>query len=185
MATITNRPTPCMAFGESSAVLIRRIAQGDRQALGALYDRFAGLVNGLARLVLHDPAEAEDVVQTVFIQVWRQADRYDSSRATPEAWLNSLARTRALDQLRRRTHRRETQDDQEPRPVDAPLADRIAVRAALGRLPETERRTLELAYYEDLTQREIAARLDTPLGTVRTRTRNGMIRLRKRLSSTT
>ncbi len=175
---------PGEVVAESSAVLIERIAQGDQQALGTLYDRFAGLVNGLALRVLHDPAEAEDVVQTVFIQVWRQAAQYDRSRGVPEAWITVLARTRALDQLRRRSHRREIlAADQAPRSAEAPpLAEQIAVRAALARLPEMERRTLELAYYQGLSQTEIAERLKTPVGTVKTRTRNGMIRLRRQLT---
>ncbi len=171
-------------FEESSAVLMGRIAQGDQQALGTLYDRFAGLVNGLALRVLHDPAEAEDVVQTVFIQIWRQADRYDPSRGVPEAWITVLARTRALDQLRRRTHRREILTaDQGPRSAEAPpWAEQIALRAALAHLPEMERRTIELAYYRGLSQTEIAEYLKTPVGTVKTRTRNGMIRLRRQLA---
>ncbi len=168
---------------ESSAVLIKKIADGDQQALGALYDRFAGLINGLALQVVLDPADAEDVVQTVFIQVWRHADQYDPRRGAPEAWLTVLARTRSLDVLRRRARRREApQDGQGPQAsYAASLPEQIAVRAALARLPEMERRTLELAYYDGLSQTEIAAHLATPVGTVKTRTRNGMMRLRRQL----
>ncbi len=183
---MARKAEPGEMVGESAAVLINKVAQGDQQALGTLYDRFAGLVNGLALRLLRDPADAEDVVQTVFIQVWRHADQYDPRRGAPEAWLTVLARTRALDQLRRRAHRREAQPDGPgPRAATASgsLAEQIAVRTALARLPEMERRTLELAYFDGLSQTEIAANLSTPVGTVKTRTRNGMIRLRRQLGS--
>ncbi len=169
---------------ETSAALIERIAQGDQQALRALYDRYAGLVNGLALRVLHDPADAEDVVQTVFIQVWRQADRFDARRGAPEAWIHVLARTRALDHLRRRTQRREEQEEEDgPDSAASPssIVHQLSVREALARLPERERRALELAYYEGLTQMEIAERLQTPVGTIKTRIRSAMIRLRRDL----
>ncbi|HVQ31974.1 MAG TPA: sigma-70 family RNA polymerase sigma factor [Vicinamibacteria bacterium] len=159
--------------------LLRRLTGGDAAALGELYDRFAGLVNGLALRILRNTAEAEDVVQEVFVQVWRQAERFDPSRGSPEAWLCTIARTRALDRLRRRTARREEASEAAPGVSAAPRTEEaLAVRKALEGLSADQRHALELAYYEGLTHTEIAARLGEPLGTVKTRIRTAMIRLR-------
>jgi RNA polymerase sigma-70 factor (ECF subfamily) len=164
---------------EAAASLIRRLTRGDHKALGEFYDLYAGLVNGLAIRILRDPAEAEDTVQEVFVQVWRQAARFDPSRGTPEAWLCTMARTRALDRLRKRTSRREEPEQAQAGTSQAPRNEEaLAVRRALDELPQEQRRALELAYYEGLTQSEIAERLGEPLGTVKTRIRTAMIRLR-------
>jgi RNA polymerase sigma-70 factor, ECF subfamily len=160
--------------------ILRRLTAGDSQALGEFYDLYAGLVNGLALRILRDTAEAEDVVQEVFVQVWRQSSRYDAGRGTPEAWLCTMARTRALDRLRRRVSRREEPAEAAPPSTAAPTSpDAIAVRKALDGLSTDQRKALELAYYEGLTQSEIATRLGEPLGTVKTRIRTAMIRLRE------
>jgi RNA polymerase sigma-70 factor (ECF subfamily) len=165
-----------------TSLLIRRLVAGDQQALGDLYDKCAGLVNALALRVLRDAADAEDVVQEVFVQAWRQAARFDPSRGTPEAWLCTIARSRALDRLRRRAARREEAGEQAPPAVATPRNEEaLAVRKALDGLSEVQRRALELAYYEGLTQTEIAARLGEPLGTIKTRIRSAMIRLRETL----
>lgn len=159
--------------------LIRRLVAGDHEALGDLYDRCAGLVNALALRVLRDATEAEDVVQEVFVQVWRQAARFDPARGSPEAWLCTMARTRALDRLRRRAARREASGDEAPNASEAPRNEEaLAVRKALDGLSADQRRALELAYYEGLTQSEIAARLGEPLGTIKTRMRLAMQKLR-------
>jgi RNA polymerase sigma-70 factor, ECF subfamily len=164
--------------------LLRRIAGGDHKALGELYDLFAGLAYGLALRILHDATEAEDVVQEVFVQAWRQASRYDAGRGSPEAWLCTISRTRALDRLRRRTARREEPSEAAPSPSGIPRAEEaLAVRTALQGLPEDQRRALELAYYDGLTQSEIARHLGEPLGTIKTRIRTGMIRLREALGA--
>jgi RNA polymerase sigma-70 factor (ECF subfamily) len=163
-----------------SESLLRRLTTGDRKALGEFYDLYAGLVNGLALRILHDRGEAEDVVQEVFVQVWRQATRFDPRRGSPEAWLCTIARTRALDRLRRRTSRREDASTAPPEAVALPRSDEaLAVRKALEGLSADQRRALELAYYEGLTQSEIAERLREPLGTIKTRIRTAMIRLRE------
>src|SRR5262245_26013857 len=94
--------------------LLQKLAQGDKTALGEFYDRYAALVNGLALRILRDVSEAEDVVQEVFLQAWRQAERYDPRRGAPEAWLCTIARTRALDRLRRRAARREEASEAAP-----------------------------------------------------------------------
>jgi RNA polymerase sigma-70 factor (ECF subfamily) len=166
--------------------LVERLSSGNPSALGELYDRYAGLVNGLALRILRNTAEAEDVVQEVFVQVWRQAERYDASRGSTEAWLCMIARSRALDRLRRRTARREEPSEsfagagaETPRTEEA-----LAVRKALESLSADQRRALELAYYEGLTQTEIAERLQEPLGTIKTRIRTAMIRLRDVLGPT-
>ena len=166
----------------AASTLLRRLSAGDQSALGELYDLYAGLVNGLALRILRDGSEAQDVVQEVFLQVWRQAARYDPARGSPEAWLCTMARTRALDRLRRLAARRE---EPEPRLPDAGAAPRpeatLAVRGVLERLSAVQREALELAYYEGLTQSEIAERLGQPLGTVKTRIRTAMMRLREAL----
>ena len=168
--------------GASTPDLLRRLADGDSDALGAFYDAYAGLVNGLALRILRNTTEAEDVVQEVFVQAWRQAARFDPARGSPEAWLCTMARTRALDRLRRRAARREDPGESAPAPTGRPRTEEaLAVRKALEGLSADQRRALELAYYEGLTQSEIARRLEEPLGTIKTRIRTAMIRLRETL----
>ncbi len=167
-----------------AASLIRRLTRGDHKALGEFYDLYAGLVNGLAIRILRDPAEAEDTVQEVFVQAWQQASRFDAARGTPEAWLSTITRSRALDRLRKRTSRREDPEQTTAGSAVPRTAEAIAVRDALEALPPEQRRALELAYYEGLTQSEIAERLREPLGTVKTRIRTAMIRLRGVLGPT-
>jgi RNA polymerase sigma-70 factor (ECF subfamily) len=168
------------AGSPEAAALVDRLARGDHQALAELYDRYAGIVNALALRILRRSADAEDVVQEVFVQVWRQAARFDASRGTPEAWLFTITRTRALDRLRRVVAAQAV--SMTPPPVAAPVIEHgLAVRRALEELPPDQRAALELAYYEGLTQSEIAARLGQPLGTVKTRIRTAMIRLRETL----
>jgi RNA polymerase sigma-70 factor (ECF subfamily) len=164
--------------------VIRRLAAGDEKALRLLFDRYAGLVNGLALRILRNDADAEDVVQAVFLQAWRQADRYDAGRGTPAAWLCTMARTRALDLLRRRVSRKEEPCDIASGSMSAPgFVERLAVQQALAGLSTNQRQALELAYYEGLTQAEISERLATPLGTVKTRIRTALIRLREMFGS--
>jgi RNA polymerase sigma-70 factor (ECF subfamily) len=169
----------------ASLALLRRLAAGEQAALGEFYDLFAGLVNAVALRVLRDVAEAEDVVQEVFVQIWRQAARYDPGRGSPEAWVSTLARTRSIDRLRARVARTRpsAQGNSDLAASTNPpnAAETLAVRTALGELPAEQRRVLELAYFEGLSQTEIARRLDQPLGTIKTRTRAAMLRLRAAL----
>ncbi len=163
--------------------ILKRIVEGDREALGELYDRYSGVVNGIARRILRDSGDAEDVVQTVFLQVWRQARRYDANRGPVAAWLCTLARTRALDALRTRASRRESVHDMSREPTGTTLAtEHLAIHQALHALPDRHRLALELAYFEGLTQVEIAERLGEPLGTVKTRARAALKGLRVMLA---
>jgi RNA polymerase sigma-70 factor, ECF subfamily len=170
--------------GESSTDrgIVRRLAGGDRSALADLYDRHSGVVYSLAYRIVGSP-DAEDVVQDVFAQAWRQADRYDPDRATVVAWLLNMTRTRAIDRLRANRTRQQVTVDEGPLAI-APQqqADRASrVRAALGMLAAAQRQALELAYYAGLTHTEIAERLGEPLGTVKTRIRSALLKLRAAL----
>ena len=174
---------------------LRRLAGGDGDAAARLYDRHARAVYSLVLRIVSDEADAEDVVQEVFAQAWRQAARYDASRGAVGAWLLVMARTRAIDKLRSRRARPDTQgaDSQaaiDGMPTAAPdIAATIIdaetarrVRTALAGLPLLQRLVIELAYYEGLTQREIADRLEEPLGTIKTRLRLGLLKLRDTLA---
>ena len=185
---------------EETSALITRIAAGDRDAFSRFYDLLAPTAFGLIRRVLRDPEAAAEVLQEVFWQVWREAPRYDPKRGSPEAWLVMRAKTRAIDRLRSIRRRDRTfvapvdesvvQRDDGPAENPAVVAeDRGLVQTALGQLPESQRRVIELAFFEGLTQAEIAIRLGEPLGTVKTRARLGLERLRgalrgERLSAT-
>lgn len=165
-----------------------RMADGDHGALAELYDAHGTAVYTLALRIVRQPGDAEEVVQEVFTQAWRQAGRYDPARATVIGWLLMITRARALDMLRAREAR---PDAGRPVPLpDLPAAGQgqeammlsnesvAMVRDALGQLAEPFRVPLELAYYEGLSQSEIAARLGQPLGTVKTRMRTAIARLR-------
>ncbi len=173
--------------------ILDRMATGDQTALADLYDRHATAVYSLALRIVGLPADAEDVTQEVFAQAWRTADRYDRARGEVAAWLLMMARTRAIDCLRRRrgSSGGGIDDDRvaaipDPGPsVEYIVAtgEQVArVRAALGELPPEQRATLELAYYEGLTQSEIAERTSTPLGTVKTRVRTALDALRRAMT---
>ncbi len=174
--------------------LLQQIARGDREAFGRFYDRFATLVFTFAVRLLQVRSDAEDLLQEVFLQVWRQANSYDQRRGSPEAWIITLTRSRGIDKLRsiRRRDRRVIPPEESSRGKGGEGMERstvepearLMVRGALARLPEAQRTVLELAYFEGLTQSEIAARLDEPLGTVKTRMRAGLERLRGLLGTT-
>jgi RNA polymerase sigma-70 factor (ECF subfamily) len=174
---------------------VERMAGGSSEALAELYDRHARPVYSLALRVLQDQGDAEDIVQEVFSQAWRQSSRYDRSRGNVGAWLLTLARSRAIDRLRSRRARPdhsaeertlvEFADRTTPADLQLVSAEQVTrVRAALDALPMLQRVAIELAYYEGLTHTEIAARLEQPLGTVKTRIRLALIRLRESLTGT-
>ncbi len=166
------------------------MARGDESALAALYDRYRLILFGLIQRILHSRAEAEDVLQEVFLQAWQKAANFDESRGRPFTWLVTLARSRAIDRLRSLGARdrlatasaREATEEVADAVDDAILSEQSEiVRDALKELPEDQRQVLLLAYFEGFTQSEIAGRLGSPLGTVKTRMRSGMIKLRELL----
>ena len=170
---------------------VERIAAGDQQALSLVYDRYSGLLLAMIRKVVGE-AEAEDVLQDAFVQVWKQAERYDARRSSLSTWLVLIARSRAIDRLRSRqvadrtkeaSHRENHRIDESPKGVSTVLGRerRERLLGELSQLPEEQRRVLELAFYGGLTQSEIASETGIPLGTVKTRTLLAMKKLRKAL----
>ncbi|MGW1064780.1 sigma-70 family RNA polymerase sigma factor [Streptomyces aureus] len=170
----------------TDAELARGIVDGDEASLATAYRRWAPLVQALARRSLGDPREAEDVTQQVFLAVWRGARGYRPERGTVAGWLVGITRRKIADALSARTRRTELvgaagallvlADDSSSRPESA--LDRVVVRHELAKLPTPQRRVLHLAFYEDLTQTQIAARTGWPLGTVKSHSRRGMHQLR-------
>lgn len=179
------------------AALVARMRAGDERALGELYDRWEDAVRVCALSIVDEAAEAEDVVEDVFWQAWRQSGRFDPERGSVSAWLLTIARSRALDRARARRRSRETSGLEELEHsgaeamvaqgdplMDAERGERSRmVRRALHDLPAEQRESLELAYFEGLSQTEIAERTGNPLGTVKTRMRLAMQKLRESLSA--
>ena len=169
-------------MSNGAADLIHQMAEGDGEAFARFYDRYAPLVYPLVLRILHDPAEAATCLQEVFWESRQTARTYDPARGTPEAWLVTRARGRAIDRMRARRRRREPAPLREPRvPLPATIErglDRSVLTRVFERLPDPQREALELAYYGGLTQTEITARLKQPLGTVKTRLRLALDRLR-------
>jgi RNA polymerase sigma-70 factor (ECF subfamily) len=174
----------------SDVAAVDRTAGGDAEALAQLYDRHARHVFSLACRILGDPAEAEEVVQDVFSQAWLQAGRYDPARAPVVAWLLMMTRSRAIDRRRARQASPVADTGQAELPdlpdggalpdARALSADQVGrLRRALRALPLVQRLPIELAYYEGLSQSEIADQLEQPLGTVKTRIRLGLQKLRE------
>ena len=177
------------------AALIERLLQRDVRAFEELYDRHSRIVYGLVLRILQQASTAEEVVQDIFLQLWRNARHYDGARGPFLPWLLTLARNRALDQLRlksERQRRREEQSDQLPAAGSRPdfegnLDDQrraARVRELMSALKPQQRRAIELAYFEGLSHSEIAARLGEPLGTVKSWIRNGLLKLKEGLEAT-
>lgn len=174
--------------------LVERIAAGDGEALATLYDRFAPLLLTLARRILHRDGEAEEVLQEVLLQVWKQAHRYRQSKSSVTTWLVLLTRSRAIDRLRSLRSRDRTLssfriESSGSGHASAAATGNVWMRerrqrldSALAELPAEQRQVLELAFYEGMSQSEIAAAIDIPLGTVKTRTLLAMRKLRKALA---
>jgi RNA polymerase sigma-70 factor (ECF subfamily) len=174
---------------------MRRIEAREADALGELYDQHAGRLLGLAQRILGAGGEAEEIVQETFLYVWRAAASFDPARGSVLTWLLIVTRSRAIDRLRTRRPAasgggpmRSLEELGEgpasPDDVEADSAGRqwrSLCRTAIGELPPDQRRALELAYFEGLTQEEIAAKTSTPLGTVKTRVRLGLMKLRERM----
>lgn len=167
--------------------LLREAARGEVTAISVVYDRFAGLLLSMAEKILTDRAMAEDLVHDVFLEVWRHAANYDPSRGSVRTWMLVRLRSRALDRMRSaRTRREVASDDSEPtvglvdsdREDPSLEPDRKSVRRALAELPVEQREVLELAYFHGLTSSEIADRMGSPLGTVKSRTAAAIAKLR-------
>lgn len=172
------------------AELVAQVAAGDRDAFGLLYDRHASVLLGICLRILRESRDAEDVLQEVFIQVWRDAGRFDARRASVRTWLFTLARSRALDRWRsRKAIERRTAEgngvNEQPSPenLEEQSLVRLLVRQQLARLSPAEQKVLTLAYWESLTQEEIAKALSEPLGTIKSRARAGLRKLQSFLSS--
>ena len=175
--------------------LLANIVKGDQQAFSQLYDHSSTLLYTLAFRILGNREEADELLQDVYLEVWRKVARYDVGRGTPIAWLITLTRSRAIDRLRARNARAiRTASPLDPT-VSSSVADlgpspfetqadqelRMAVGTAITSLPPAQQQAIELAYYEGLSHHEIAARLNQPLGTVKTRIKLGMSKLRETL----
>ena len=175
--------------------LLLEVARGDQQAFAVLYDRLAGTVHGVVRRVVRDPAQSEEVTQEVLVEVWRTAPRFDPARGGARTWILTMAHRRAVDRVRSeqatrdRTERVGHRD--RPRAFDE-VADQVEtrfehqqVRDGLAALTDLQREAVELAYYQGYTYREVADLLGAPLGTIKTRMRDGLIRLRDAIGVTT
>lgn len=168
--------------------LLLRVARGDQAAFGSLFDRFSGLVFGVVKRVVRDPSQSEEVAQEVLVEVWRTATRFDPGRGSAQTWILTMAHRRAIDRVRSEQASRDRTDRigqrDQVRAFDE-VAEEVElrfehqqVRDALSALTDLQREAVELAYYGGYTYREVAELLDTPLGTIKTRMRDGLIRLR-------
>ena len=179
----------------SDEELLAEVARGDQQAFAELYDRLAGVVYGIVRRVLRDPSQSEEVTQEVLVEVWRTATRFDAERGRARTWILTMAHRRAIDRVRSeqatrdRTDRVGAQDssrefDEVAEQVETQF-EHQQVRDGLQALTDLQREAVELAYYQGYTYREVAELLGTPLGTIKTRMRDGLIRLRDAVGVTT
>jgi len=174
---------------------LQRIVAGDAGGVADLYDRHSAMVFGLALRVTNDQGLAEDVVQETFVSVWQAASSFDPTKASARTWILTIAHRRAVDAVRRRRRpvlSLDLNDADAPMRLPAvpdvwaevsPRLDRVTVQVALAKLPEAQRLSLELAYFDGLTQQEIAAATGVPLGTVKGRVRLGLVRLHELLSA--
>ena len=177
-------PTPT----EDDSSLLASVQQGDQPAMASLFDRYSKLVYSVALRVLRDPAAAEDVLQEVFMQIWRNPDSFTAARGSLGGWLATVSRNRSIDTLRRK---RPTVDvDDVPLASSFNLADEAErnslmerARGVMHQLPTEQRKTLEMAFFDGLTHSEIAEMTGDPLGTVKTRIRSALLTLRKAFQS--
>jgi len=182
--------TPAAKVTDRDLKLIENIRTGDEAALAALYDRYSGMLYAMLLRILKDTGAAEEILQDLFLQVWRGAARFDPSRGTIGSWLLVIGRSRALSRLRMRKSREALEEHEafsfEAVPSPQNFEDDLMrmqlgfrVRKALATLPRRQREALELAYFEGMTQTEIAMRTGSPLGTVKSRVRAAMQSLKK------
>jgi len=182
---------PSALSAQTDADLFLALKAGHVEALSALYDRYSNLVYGLALRVLSNSEEAEDITQEIFLALWHK-DNFNPSRGSLSSFLVTMTRSRSIDRLRSRNtklkflqrwKRITTAESTSMNPLEQVSMNERSqlIREALTRLPDSERQVLEIAYYEGLSQSEIAKRLGTPLGTVKTRTRQGLLKLKQNL----
>ncbi|MCJ1714551.1 sigma-70 family RNA polymerase sigma factor [Microbacterium sp. M1A1_1b] len=178
----------------SADALLLRVAQGDQQAFSELYDELAGRVLGLITRLLRDRAQSEEVAQEVFLEVWQQAAKFDTARGSASSWVLTMAHRRAVDRVRAAQSSRdrdtkigirdfESGFDQVSESVEIRI-EHERVSRALGRLTEFQRQAVQLSYYGGYSHSEMAEMLGVPIGTVKTRLRDGMIRLRDEMGVT-
>ena len=174
--------------------LLASVGRGDESAFRELYDLSASRVFGIVRRVVRNPAQAEELAQEVFVEIWRLAPRFDRAKGSPQSWISTIAHRRAVDRVRSESSRTRREDadatDHQGRASD-PVAeevvdsiDRTRVRAALDNLSESQRTAVTLAYYGGYTYREVAVLLGEPEGTIKTRIRDGLIKLRDQFGIT-
>jgi RNA polymerase sigma-70 factor (ECF subfamily) len=177
---------------DADRAVLERIVAGELHALEELYDRYRTMAYSIAYRITNDATLAEDVVQDAFLGAWRNAARYIEGRGSVKTWLLSIVHHRAIDAIRRRKPTTELPEREEVPPVELRLPDiwtevsanldAVAVRGALAVLSDVQREAIELAYFGGLTQQEIALRMDTPLGTVKSRMRLGLLAMRRALT---
>lgn len=185
-----------LAASGADLELVRRMAAGDESALGTLYDRWSPLLHSVVLRIVGDPDDAEEVLEDAFWQAWRQAGRYQEARGGISTWLVMIARSRAVDRVRARRRQREERwddlppaakpaDEAAPSPFDAAEGDELRrmVSRAVATLPPEQRQAVEMAYFGGLSQTEIAAATGQPLGTVKTRARLALQKLRDALAT--
>lgn len=188
---IEQDPAPEPSGAQANERLLSRVASGDESAFAELYDALAPRVLGLVRRVLVDPAQSEEVTQEIFLEVWQSASRFDVSKGTATTWIMTMAHRRAIDRIRASQAGRDRDLRIGIRDLGTPY-DSVAeaaestieherVQAAMTQLTEFQRQALTLAYYGGLSQSEVAEALSVPLGTVKSRLRDGLIRLRSAL----
>lgn len=181
-------PTPSSEEATDAGALLRAVAHGDERAFAQLYELIAGRVYGLARRILRDPAAAEDATQEALVEVWRTAPRFDPAKGSALSWIFTIVHRRAVDRVRSEQASADRLRRLAARSADTPYdevveaatahLEQLQVRRCLQTLTELQREAVTLAYYGGYTYREVAEVLDTALPTVKTRMRDGMIRLR-------
>lgn len=182
------------AFQQPDVVLIKQMMEGDERALAVVYDRYSGMLYGMLMRILRDQQAAEEVLQDIFLQLWRTAHQFDAERGALPSWLLVIGRNKAISRLRARRNR-EVLEDSEGSFANTFVSSRNleeevtrnelgrTLRTAFAQLPNEQREALELAYFDGMTQTEIATKTGHPLGTVKTRIRTAMQSLRQILKS--
>lgn len=197
MAMTADPQMPHDITGVSDPELIARIADGDARALEVLYDRYARVIYSFAVRIVSDPQLAEEILQEVFFRVWQQGGGFRANRGSLITWMLSITHNLSIDEVRKRNRRPQKADSEDTDLVFGAMADeridieeevwlsgvRTAITAALDQIPAEQRSVIELAYFRGLTQREIAETLGQPLGTVKTRMRLGLQKLREQLGN--